>query len=64
MKNSRIVTAVILLTGAGLMALGLTRGELGVYFVADEKISLGTDRAFIDITDETITLLGKEVIVE
>ena len=28
MKNSRIVTAVILLTGAGLMALGLTRGEL------------------------------------
>ena len=32
MKNSRIVTAVILLTGAGLMALGLTRGELGGLF--------------------------------
>ena len=29
MKNSRIVTAVILLTGAGLMALGLTRENWG-----------------------------------
>ena len=35
-----------------------------IKLIADEKISLGTDRAFIDITDETITLLGKEVIVE
>ena len=29
MKNSRIVTAVILLTGAGLMALGLTGENWG-----------------------------------
>jgi len=35
-----------------------------IKMIADEKISLGTDRAFIDVTDETITLLGKEVIVE
>ncbi len=35
-----------------------------INLMADEKISLGTDRAFIDITDEWITLLGKEVIVE
>lgn len=35
-----------------------------INLIADDKISLGTDRAFIDITDETITLLGREVIVE
>ena len=35
-----------------------------INLIADEKISLGTDRAFIDITDKNITLLGKEVIVE
>lgn len=40
MTNSRIVTAVILLTGAGLMALGLIRGELGVYFVKSINLCL------------------------
>lgn len=35
-----------------------------INLVADEKISLGTDRAFIDITNDTITLLGNEVVVE
>ena len=35
-----------------------------INLAADEKISLGTDRAFIDITENTITLLGKEIIVE
>lgn len=35
-----------------------------INLAADERISLGTDRAFIDITKGTITLLGKEVVVE
>ena len=35
-----------------------------INLVADEKISLGTDRAFIDITNDTITFLGNEVVVE
>lgn len=40
MKDSRILTAPILLTGAGLMALGLSRGELGVYFVKSINLCL------------------------
>lgn len=35
-----------------------------IQMAADERISLGTDRAFIDISEDTITLLGNEVIVE
>ena len=35
-----------------------------IQLVADEKISLGTDRAFIDMEETGITLLGNEVIVE
>ena len=35
-----------------------------INLAADERISLGTDRAFIDITKGTITLLGNEVVVE
>ena len=40
MKESRILTAAILLTGIGLMALGLSRGELGVYFVKSINLCL------------------------
>lgn len=40
MKNSRIVTAAIVIAGVGLMALGLTRGELGVYFVKSINLCL------------------------
>lgn len=40
MKNNRIFTAAVLLAGAGLMALGLFRGELGVYFVKSINLCL------------------------
>ena len=40
MKNSRIVTAAIVIAGVGLMALGLSRGELGVYFVKSVNLCL------------------------
>ena len=40
MKNNRIFTAVVLLTGVGLMALGLFRGELEVYFVKSINLCL------------------------
>lgn len=40
MKKNRILTAAILLIGAGLMALGLSRGELGVYFVKSINLCL------------------------
>lgn len=40
MKDSRILTAAILLAGIGLMALGLSRGELGVYFVKSINLCL------------------------
>lgn len=40
MKNNRILTAAILLTGAGLMALGFSRGELGVYFIKSINLCL------------------------
>lgn len=35
-----------------------------IALTADNKISLGTDRAFIDITEDKITLLGSEVVIE
>ena len=31
---------------------------------AENEISLGTDRAFVDITDGKITLMGNEVAIE
>lgn len=40
MKNNHALTVAILLTGAGLIALGLSRGELGVYFVKSINLCL------------------------
>ena len=40
MKDIRILRAAILLTGIVLMAMGLSRGELGVYFVKSINLCL------------------------